>query len=543
MVTMSKNKKVTVESLFDSFPSWAHPDVQYYKDEWQKLRDAAEGERAVKSRGSYYLKQRDGMDDDVYELFIENATYYNMTGRTIGALVGTIFRRNPIIVNLPTKFNKSLSSISKRGQTFRTFARVAARELIHMGRYGVLVDRDKDGAPYLTGYVTEAILDWDTEVFEGRERLSRVVLMEVQKIDVPTIPNANALDTSMKRYAPQYRELVIEDGIYKQKIYRTMKGDGVPAPGTVEPDETIIPTNRGTAFNFIPFKIIGPEADSFEISRSPMQDIADMNISHYKSYAELEHGRFYTASPVWYVSKGDNDGEGEYTLGSSGVWEIGNGQKAGLLEFNGHGLNSLEKALTYKESHIATLGGRLIGVDSQSVSESDNQLAMKDRNEQALLLNVALSMDECFSKIMSWWAWWQDTSKEVADSIEVEFNKEFLLKDSGAREFRAVHQMYTDGIIPIEVVYDYLHRAEVIPDWMSFEEFAKLLEKKNSFPNNPDIEAQHEGYPDAKTKIEVEESAKDREQQAKSDASALAQARQTQQQAQQNRQTQTPSAS
>lgn len=59
--------------------------------------------------------------------------------------------------------------------------------------------------------------------------------------------------------------------------------------------------------------------------------------------------------------------------------------------------------------------------------------------------------------------------------------------------------MYQDGILPIEVVYDYLKKAEVIPDWLELEEFKKLLASKNSFPNNPDAEANSRGFKRRKT--------------------------------------------
>lgn len=503
---ISRNKRLSVDSLFPSAPSWAHPDYLYYFEEWQKLRDAAQGERAIKDKAQVYLKCRSGMDDETYEVFLQNATYYNMTARTIGALVGTIFKRNPVVSNLPEKLTKKLKTITRKAKSMRTFSRICAQEVLHMGRYGVLVDRDNTGDPYLTGYITESIVDWDFETIDSRERLKRVVLLEVQMVDLK-IGRGKAMRTS-RQYAPMYRELILEDGVYKQNIYRRVDQYGQPAANLTDPDETIIPTNRGQTFDYIPFVIISADGNS-ESPRSPTQDIVDMNLSHYRSYAELEHGRFFTGNPVFYVSKGAQEGAGEYTIGSSVVWEVGDGQSAGIIEYNGHGLNSLENAISTKEAHIATLGGRLIGVASQSVSESDNQLQMKDRNEQALLLNVSLAMDEGLSLALQWWAEWMDTPSATAAQIEIEFNKEFLLKESGAREFRAIQQMYDDGLLPVDVVYDYLLRADVIPDYLTFDEFKKLLESKNSFPNNPDVAATQEGFPDAKTKVELEHAQND----------------------------------
>lgn len=496
--------KRDIASLTTSYPSWTHPDVIYAEEDWELLRDTYAGEREVKGKTVHYLPQPDGMDEDQYRFYIDNATYYNMTARTVGALVGSVFKRNPVISNLPEKLDDGIKAISKDNESLRTFSRRLAKEVLHMGRFGVLVDRpaNGNGSPYLVGYVAEAILDWTTTEKDGRNILSEVVLMEIDEID--------RVQQNRRQFKPLYRVLRLVNGVYEQHIYRNDANGGAPDING-KPSETYRPTNRGEPLDFIPFMFFGAESNLPNFERSPIVDIARLNISHYRSYAHLEHGRYYTGLPVFYVSKANGESAGSYTIGPSVVWEVAQGEKAGLLEFNGNGLKFLENAITGKESHIATLGGRLIGVDTRSVSESDNQVAMKNRNEQALLLNVTLAMDEGLSKVLRWWAWWQDTSQDALKRLSIEFSKEFLLKEVAAREFRAIHAMYKDAIIPIEVVYDYLLRADVIPDWMTIEEFKELLDSMDSFPNNPDAEAKKDGFPDRKTELSLEDSEAERE--------------------------------
>jgi hypothetical protein len=73
------------------------------------------------------------------------------------------------------------------------------------------------------------------------------------------------------------------------------------------------------------------------------------------------------------------------------------------------------------------------------------------------------------------------------------------------RELRAIHAMYLDGLLPIDVLYEYLRKSEVIPDYMDMDEFKKLLDKMEQFPNQPDAEARKEGFPDKKTQLEKEQ--------------------------------------
>jgi hypothetical protein len=505
VVTQTGKKDINLATLMSSYPTWAHPSVHYHARDWEKLRDTFQGEREVKEKGGVYLPRPSGLDDEEFAFYIDNATYFNMTNRTVGALTGTIFRRNPVIENLPEKLKDKLKRITKDAQSLRSFTRLTAKEVIHMGRYGVLVDMGRDGGdPYLTGYVTEAILDWTTGVVGDREVLTEVILMEAVLQPHTTVVKGSRGKTQMtvmnRGYSVRIRALRLVDGIYQQHIYDSLATETYPDI-TRDPTDIITPTNRGAKLNYIPFMIFGAEGNSAGINRSPMLDITQMNLSHYRSYAHLEHGRWYTATPVYWASKATTDRPGEYTLGASVVWELSAGESAGVIEFNGNGLKFLENAIETKEAHIATLGGRVIGVTTSSVSESDNQVAMKDRNEQALLLNVSLSLDEGFTKVLQWWATWQDVKIADAEKIAVEFNKDFMLSAAAAREFRAIQQMYDDGLLPIEVVYDYLKRAEVIPDWMDIEEFKKLLASKQSFINNPDVHANQRGMPDRKSEL------------------------------------------
>lgn len=531
-MTLTTGKKdINLKSLISGYPSWAHPSVHYFEEDWEKLRDTFQGERTVKEKATQYLPQLSGMTTDEYHLYLENATFYNMTNRTVGALVGTLFRRNPVVGNLPKKLNSKVRRITRDGQSLRSFTRQTAKEVVHMGRYGVLVDMAEGGGdPYLAGYVTESILDWSFKMIGDREVLTEVLLMETY-LPEHRIPNVR------RAWKIRIRALRLRNGIYEQHIYDAGTNQVYPEI-TRDADRIFVPTNRGRPLDFIPFMFFGSDNNAADTQRSSMLDIAQMNLSHYRSYAHLEHGRFYTGLPVYYVSKGTGEGKGEYTIGPSVVWEIGPGENAGIIEFNGNGLKFLENAISTKEAHISTLGGRLIGVAQVAVSESDGQSAMKERNEQALLLNVSMSLDEGFSTVLQWWAMWQDVNKTEAEKISIEFNKDFMLSQAAAREFRAVQQMYMDGLLPIEVVFDYLKRAEVIPDWMEIEEFKALLESTSSFPNNPDIDAKQRGFPDRKTELELQDGEKDRTQEKEiaDDANALSlkQARMSQQTAEKN---------
>lgn len=515
-------------------PSYIHPEVMYWRNEWELLRDCVAGEMEIKSKGTQYLPKLDEMSDTEYNAYIKRAVFFNMVNRTITGLVGRLFRRPPMIEGLPSRLTPFTETITKTNQGIDLFAKKIAEEVFTVGRYGVLLDMDQGGTkpPYLVGYSAENIMNWTVEELDGRDVLTEVVLREIRLVkNVPIETSSLPLPTRRtsknktmvqntpvtgyaNKYIAAYRVLRLEyDEEYAQYVYKQYYYENQYSSADIngEPKYVVTPTRRGVPFTQIPFSFFGPKSNEPDIEKPPIQDIARLNLSHYNSYAHLEHGRFYTGLPVYYVNVTGGNDQAEYTIGPSVVWLIDKDSKAGVIEFNGQGLKFLENALRDKEMQAATLGGRLMGVTTESTAESDNSLKMKESNEQALLLNVSDVIDNGLTKLLRLWAWWQDVSETEIQKIEYILSKSFIFDSAAAREFRAIHAMYKDGVLPVQVLYDYFRRAEVIPDWMKMEEFVRLLNSSEGFPGNPDKEAKNQGLPDAKTVVQIEENEKDRD--------------------------------
>ena len=498
-------------------PTWAHPDVLYWWREWRMIRHACEGERTIKDWGDVYLPMLEGMEGDEYIAYLDRATFYNFTGRTVTALAGTILRREPTVEGIPERLKTNFERLTKANQDFAIFSGILVPEVIRMGRFGVLVDLPNvvttEPKPYLTTYTAENIVDWTETDVEGRTTLTNVVLREIKLVKV-TDQSGNVV----QRFVPQYRRLWLDFEAaghpYRQAVY--MASDGNDTPDISEAyriGPVVTPLIRGEPLDYIPFRFFGALQSTAEVEKAPMQDIARLNLSHYRSYAHLEHGRLFAGFPIYYVEApmtGD-DADIEFELGASKVWVTPAGAKPGLLELNGQGLKFLVDALDQKEQQAAALGGRMMGVRSSASTESDNQLKLAERNEQAVLLNITRSIDAGMTQVLRWWCAFQGVSEADQAKIWVYYNKDFLFDLAGAREFRAIQAMYNDGILPIEVLYDYFRKASVVPDWMSLEEFTDLLNKSGSFPNNADIMAQKEGYANAQAQLTTEENEKDRE--------------------------------
>jgi hypothetical protein len=477
----------------------AHPEYTYWFDAWKTIRHCILGEYEIKRQGQRYLPRMASQSQDDYDAYISRAYFYNMTHRTINGLVGTVFRKDPKVTGVSLKLEPILKKVTKDNSNIVLFAKEIAYEILAMGRFGVLIDMDTEGkkSPFLVGYITENIVDWSTTEIGGRFELSRVVLREV-KLNPET--GKRPTDNKTATYSADYRVLLLEDGVYKQYLFK----DKTDIPTSTEvSEEVFIPKNLGKPFNFIPFVFFGPLTNSSGVEKSPVLDIALMNVSHYQSVAQLEHGRFYTALPVYHVKiENENDRKGSYTVGPSVVWEYTGDKPPGIAEYNGSGLSYLERALEGKEAHISAMGGRMLDVRSAAVAESDNLVKLKEKNEQSLLLNVTSTINFGMTQLLQWMSEWENLESK---NITVELNQDFLFESFSAREFRALTLMYKEGVLPIDVIYANLRKAEVIPEYLTLEEFKKQLDDPKNFPNNPDVVAKKAGYSDAKTQLRDEQ--------------------------------------
>lgn len=502
--------------------NYVHADYRYYKPDWDMIRDAMAGERRVKSLGETYLPRLGVNAGTTYDAYKQRAVFVNMTARTVSGLVGTIFRRRPKKIGFPEKQTKLTASIAPDGAPIEMFAKTVVNEVTQVGRVGLLVDMDANGVnpPYLTYYVAENILSWKTEMIDGRETLTYVLLREIiddmkflglagstAPADAPMLPiKVGSRQTRVAGPAKyfdsgetpvlraQYRVLALEDGKYVQKTYSTVMTKGVETLG--EPS-VVQPTRNGAPLDFIPFMIVGTNGVSAKVTKSPMYDITTLNMSHYRSSAQLEHGRYFTALPIYYVPIKAGQEGGEYTIGPSVVWEVPTGEKPGILEYYGTGLRELANSLSEKESHISQLGGRIMGISRDAASQSPEVAALTQANELSVLTNICDACTDALTRACRWWAWWQNVDDKIVAEMKFLLNRDFATSNVGAREMRAIVVLYQSGVLPVEELHRVFQEAELLSEDTTVEDFIAMLENPASFPGQPNWEAMQEGFPDA----------------------------------------------
>ena len=426
-----------------------HPHYNLRAPQWARCRNTYDGQDAVKAAGESYLPKLGGQDDDDYEAYAKRALFFGAVERTIAGLVGAVMRKAPVI-EAPEKLEALFTDITGTGMSLNEFISWALSEQLLQGRIGILPDWDNVAdRPVLSNYATEKVINW-----HFADDKQWVILQEAYSEIDPE-------DEYKVVEAIQYRKLLL-DGSYQQVIYRKTDKNG---EFTVY--DTITPSRKGAALDAIPLIVTNTNGMGYTSSEPPLLNLADVNLSHYRTSADLEHGRHWTALPTPWVSGVDS--AIKMAIGSGAVWCLPDHGKAGYLEFTGQGLQALEKGMDEKSGMMAKLGAQLLEARKSGVEAADS--VRLRQNAEASVLQSSVTITETVINnalnTMSEWAGW--------GAVSVKLNNDFVdstLNPQDLKELLAAWQ--TGGISQNTFLYQ-MQRGEMLPPEVSIEDEKALI--------------------------------------------------------------------
>jgi hypothetical protein len=443
-----------------------------YSEDWRKLRDVHAGARAIKAAGPAYLPKLDGQDPQQYQAYETRALWFGAFPRTVAGLAGAIARK-PAAVSVPEPIRPHLTDLTTTGQSLDACALTIVKEVLIVGRAGALIDlpskEDTRPRPYWTMFATEQIVNWHSTTRAGVTTLELVVLRQ------------QVSEASADRFHPsvheQYLVLELIDGRYRMQVWRDVPGRGLA------PIREVWPTRRGTPLSFIPFAFFSPTGNETEPQKPPLLDLAEVNLSHYRSSADLEHGRHYTALPVPWVTGAPTSQSPPLRIGSAVAWMIQSPEaRVGMLEFTGQGLGALERALETKEKLMAVLGARLLETQKLGIEAADT-VRLRQSGDSAVLAGLALAVSAGLSQLLRIHAWW--AGLEVADqNISVDLNRDFFDAPLSSAELDSLVATWQAGGISYETLYWNLQRGEIARPGVAVEQERVEIqaEDRSDFP-------------------------------------------------------------
>jgi len=424
-----------------------HKHYEQFKTQTQKVRDCLDGDEAVKRRGYIYLPALSShLEDGVagsarYDAYRMRAMFYGAADRTAKGLTGAVMRKDPD-VDFPSSLEAMLARLGQRAESLPEMIASSIEETVSVGRYAMLVDAPPDDAaasPFVVAKIEE-------EVYR------------VLRLSVP-----EGADKGAER-------------IYTQELWARVKG---PQGGDWAREETFTPEMAGgRTLTEIPIAVINPSKTGMKPEKPPMLDLVNVNLSHYRNSADLEHGRHWTALPTAWASgfplfDPETQTPIELRVGSEAAWVTEKeNARAGYLEFTGAGLGHIQTGMIEKQDLMAVLGARLLE-ESKKAAETAEAIRLRQGGERSVLTRVADTVSEGWTMVLRWVAQWVKPG-EVGE-VGVALSRDYDVARLSPEELTALVGAMQAGGISWNTVFWNLQRGEMVPDGVTEDEEARMI--------------------------------------------------------------------
>jgi hypothetical protein len=412
-------------------------------DDYALVRDCIAGQSAVKLGKEKYLPVPDPLDASEegkarYLSYIERATFYGATGRTLRGLVGLVFDKDPA-VEAPELLAPVIADASGGGMSLDASAEASLFEVVGIGRAGLLTDYPVTEGPTtradaLAGNIrptiiripAENVINWRTRTVGAKTLLSLVVIREAYVVEDDGFAEQTETQHRVLRLTPE--------GNYTVSIYR----DGASEPIVTTPTD-----GKGLPLREIPFTFIGAENNDPSVDRPPLLDIAQTNIAHYRNSADYEESVFMLGQPtpvfagltkawvdeVFHSVTDDGHGvirrESLVRLGARGAIPLPVGGSAELLQVQPNTLAF--EAMTHKEKQMIALGAKLI--ENSGTQQTATEATLDSVLDNSVLATCARNVSKAYKQALAW-AWLFMTGDMVDDPKVLDYS---LATDFGGK--------------------------------------------------------------------------------------------------------------
>lgn len=454
---------------------------------WERLRDFVDGTDAVKRKTTRYLKRPPGQRPvavegigtiDPYDDYLDRAKFYGATGRTLNGLLGLLFRKDPVVV-VPTWARSLVDDVTRTGTSLQAFLVQVAREVVWVGRCGILVDVPSSGTtgarPYLCLYPTE-VIDVPRVRYVGARQLTRLVKLREQddsEDDVTGVRLTRGEQMRVLRLAADpVANIEAPLGWYQQEVWRPVTDPSQPGATKWVLVDTVRPERRGEGLGWIPFVVLGAATDEpTEISKPPLLDLADVNLSHFRKSADYEQGLHVCGVPTPIAAGFPLTSQ--LTVGATEAWISDNpNARASWMEFTGQGLTPLRQALEDDKAEMAVLGARLLRPERTGM-ETAEAARIGQAGDAAVLTELAGHISRGVSEALAMAAWWMRPGTRLEDvraEVGVQLNRDFLPEQMSTQELVQLWTVWQGGGISTDAYLWNLQQGERIPPGRTLEQ-------------------------------------------------------------------------
>ena len=435
------NQPVTVAPTTVASPNAAYQRMSNF---WDLIADLKEGTYKIRSEHRKYLLQEPRETDDAYDTRLARSTVVPYLQRIEKMLSGMLVRKPVRLDDVSDLVREQLFDVDLEGNDLNIWLYQTARTVISYGHCGVLVDAPKEGEkarPYWVTYAPKDILGWRTEIVEGARKLMQIRLME---------------------------QVVESDGQYGEKVVKQIR---VLEPGRYEihrKDEKkgeykLFEEGEMSLKDKIPFSVAYSNRVGMYESRSPLYDIAELNLKHYQIQSDLDNILHISSVPLLAVFGYPN--ADEITTGPNEALSLPPESRMEYVSPSGDSYDSQFKRLEDIKDQIntlslaAVLGQKLVGetAEAKRIDRSQNDSTM---------MVVAQQMQDLIDNCLKFHSEYLNEPNAGSSFV----NRDFVTARLEPQEIQSLLQLFTAGTISQETLLTQLSSGEILGDDFDVEE-------------------------------------------------------------------------
>jgi hypothetical protein len=386
--------------------------------------------------------------------------------RTVQGLSGAVFRKDPVVTHREDDaIRRYLEDVTGDKQPLERFTQRILNDDLTIGHVGIMVTMAADALPGDTAKLRmvpgENIINWDDN--------GRWIVLEEKVMDVdPT-------DIFMRKEVTQWRYLYLDDlGQYQVEVWRKNEQavQNSEAEKFMQVGDTITPLRLGQPLDFLPFWIVSGNQRTMDPDKPPLLGLADASFDHYRMMTDYRHGLHFTALPTpWFA--GFNQKEAILIGAETAIVAENPAASAGMLEFEGQGLNPLKEALEAVMQYMAALGARLLEQSKKAVESADTH-KLRAAAEQTTVQSMAKTVGEAMGEAVRTALWWSNLQD---DSFTITLNTDLVDAQTDVELLKALSTDLIAGHISYETYYHHLEAAELTRPNVTAQDERALLEQ------------------------------------------------------------------
>lgn len=507
-------------------------------DDYKMVDDFLGGPSVVRKAGEAYLPMPEPVlstDTETkkskkqarYSSYKTRAVFYDVTAKTLGALVGQIFAKDTVI-SLPETMLHLVDDVDNAGTTLEQQAKKVVNLVVGRGRSGLLVDytnvvalkeakgepvEDEAGQPdtevtkadlekggmrsKIVHFDHKQIINWRTGVNNGKTVLTLVVLhSRITEED----------DGFEEVKGDRWLELRLVDGFYRMTTWKKgTGGNAFEVESSVQPKDS-----TGAPFEYIPFYPIGWETNDIEPDTIPLLGIAELAAGLWRNSADYQENVFYTGqSTPWFgnlttdwVKTAMKDG---VRLGAREAVLLPEGGTAGLLTAPAN--TQVKESMDMLLQQLVALGAKLVEPDGQvkTATEASGDLATANSVLSSSASNVSAAYVEALRTCARFEGVEIPEDENDEDALDFQLNTDFAMSRMTPQERQVLLAEVQGGLLTWKegrnalkragIAYEDDDKAKAEIEAKQEEDIAKGLARDPAAPEGKEDEEEEEPTP------------------------------------------------